>query len=349
MSSKCNEKVQPMESADERKIALYDWLSTTGGLTQITMAPLAGDASFRRYFRIKQGDQSFIAMDAPPPRENCTPFVTIAQKLAQHGLKTPTIYAADLMQGFLLLEDFGDVTLLQAFQNGHSSDLYEPTLDALFLLQRCHDIQLPIFAAAWMNQEWSWHQEWFLNKLLHLPSLPKAVDDNYAQLVASALQQPQVSMHRDYHSANLMLIEKAHNTDEIGILDFQDAFKGPLTYDLASLLRDCYIDWPAEKVEALALSYLHRFQQVGQLQSISVQEFLRWFDWMGLQRHLKALLTFARKKVRDQDAHYLPFIPRTLHYIIQVSAKYPELNTLHDYYANIVQPAFHQEIITCVP
>jgi N-acetylmuramate 1-kinase len=349
MSSKCNEKVQPMESADERKIALYDWLSTRGEAGQITMTLLAGDASFRRYFRIRQGNQSFIAMDAPPPRENCTPFITIAEQLAKHSLKTPTIYAADLTQGFLLLEDFGDVTLLQAFQQGHSSDLYEPTLDTLFLLQSCHDLQLPIFAAAWMNQEWSWHQEWFLNKLLHLPPLPKAVDDNYAQLVASALSQPQVFMHRDYHSANLMLIKKDDGQYDIGILDFQDAFKGPLTYDLVSLLRDCYIDWPAEQVENLALSYLHRFQQTGQFKAIDAQVFIRWFDWMGLQRHLKALLTFARKKVRDHDARYLAFIPRTLNYVVQVSAKYPELNALRDYYANIVQPAFHQEIITCVP
>jgi N-acetylmuramate 1-kinase len=191
-----------------------------------------------------------------------------------------------------------------------------------------------------MLKEWAWHKEWVLDKFLGLssPLAEKSLDACYELLVESAVTQPQVFMHRDYHSANLMVLPEG----KVGILDFQDAFIGPVTYDLVSLLRDCYIDWPRERVRSWALFYLQTLHDKGLLSHVDDQEFLRWFDLMGMQRHLKALLTFARKHVRDHQSHYLDHIPRTLGYLLNVSQHYPEFTRLHDYLRVTVQPAFER-------
>ena len=327
-----------MESAqgvkvDDRKLALEQWLQSDAGLSDVKLQPMTGDASFRRYFRV----QSFVAMDAPPPAENCRPFVAIARALRDMGLQAPAIINADLERGFLLLSDFGNQTYLKALTVENADQLYQLALQALSVMQSCKQVSshaLPLFHADFMWQEWAWHQEWFLQKYLHLnlDNDKAALDQCYALLVASAVEQPQVFMHRDYHSANLMVLP-----DEVGILDFQDAFIGPVTYDLASLLRDCYIDWPVQQVEAWALSYLALLQNRGELQTISEGKFLRWFDFMGLQRHLKALMTFARKSVRDEQPQYLAHIPRTLNYVVTVSGFYKELEPLHQYYLRVQQ------------
>jgi hypothetical protein len=325
-----------MESAeglkvDERQQALEQWLRSVAGLQDATLYAMQGDASFRRYFRV----QSYVAMDAPPPRENCAPFVAIARALRDMGLQAPEIIKADIQQGFLLLTDFGNKTYLSALTVHNADMLYECALRALSIMQSCRQVpthQLPLFNADFMRQEWAWHQEWFLQKYLGL----SIEDDNhrldqcYELLIASAVEQPQVFMHRDYHSANLMVLP-----DDVGILDFQDAFIGPVTYDLASLLRDCYIDWPQQQVERWALHYYAALQNRGEMQHVSEGKFLRWFDLMGVQRHLKALMTFARKQVRDQQSQYLQHIPRTLNYVVSVSAKYKELAPLHDYYSRV--------------
>lgn len=323
------ESICPHIAADERKQALEGWLQSAAGLDGVQLQPMQGDASFRRYFRITP----YVVMDAPPPRENCAPFVAIARALRNRGLQTPEIIQADLERGFLLLSDFGDHTYLKTLNKDNAAALYQRALQALANMHTCHEVPnhtLPLFTADFMRQEWRWHQEWFLQKYLGLNNVSKALDDSYEKLVASAIEQPQVFMHRDYHSANLMVLP-----NDVGILDFQDAFIGPLTYDLASLLRDCYIDWPNAQVEKWALYYFGLLQQAGELKTVTGETFLRWFDWMGMQRHLKALMTFARKKVRDQQPQYLAHIPRTLNYIIQVSGRYPELAVLHDYYGEV--------------
>ncbi len=342
-----------MESANELKVserqqALAEWLKERVGLSFINMQPLAGDASFRRYFRISLADQSFIAMDAPPAHENVRAFAAIAETLRGLQLNAPEIIAAEWDAGFLLLTDFGDTTYLNALNPNNADQLYHLALDALVVLQSCKHVDgltLPYFSSSFMQQEWAWHKEWFLNKWLGLtlsPSEEQVVDQCFTALVAAATSQPQVFMHRDYHSANLMVLPN----NRVGLLDFQDAFKGPVAYDLVSLLRDCYVHWPDTKVTEWALAYLAKLQQAGYLRDVSQQDFLRWFDWMGLERHLKALFTFARKYVRDQQSSYLKHIPRTLDYLSNVSGRYPELKALHAYIQKVT-PSALQRINLC--
>ncbi len=324
-----------MESALLRKEALVQWVSKIIGETG-ELKPLPHDASFRRYFRLMTAKGSYLVMDAPPSLENTQPFVAISSALREKNLKAPDIIAMNREQGFLLITDFGDTTYLSALNATNADELYQRALHALATMQSIREVPnhtLPFFTAEFMQKEWAWHKEWFSEKWLNLSSLPNNLDDCYQLLVTSAIHQPQVFMHRDYHAGNLMVL-----TNEVGILDFQDAFIGPVTYDLASLLRDCYIVWPGNQVAQWVDHYQRLLQAKGLLQNISSDTFLRWFDLMSLQRHLKALMTFARKKVRDQQPQYLQHIPRTIQYIKTVSAKYPTLQPLQEY-AEIIDSA----------
>lgn len=329
-----------MESKSERNIKFAEWLGNACGADLADLVRMPGDASLRTYYRLVRPDTSYVVMDAPPP-ENVRPFAAVASGLRQLGLTAPEILASDLSQGFLLLSDFGDATFLQTLtsQPERADTLYRAALRALSRMQACSEISghtLPPFGREWLEREWSWHQEWFLHKWLGLTiPLSNELHAAYEALMVSALNQPQVFMHRDYHSANLMALPDGG----VGILDFQDAFMGPLTYDPVSLLRDCYIDWPPEKVREWALYYAGLLCERGEIFGVSDEIYLRWFDWMGLQRHIKALLTFARKYVRDQQPRYLAFVPRTLKYITTVSAQYPELNAISEFYAGPVQQA----------
>lgn len=339
-----------MESIDARKNSLTEWLRDQCGLRFDELIAMAGDASFRRYFRVVTADGTFVAMDAPPPQENIAPFVAIARALKAKGVHTPDIIFTDFSCGFLLLEDFGDTTFLSALTAKNADHLYDLALETLAVLQACNHVperDLPRFSADFMWQEWAWFKEWFLQKWLGFDVIQheKELDSCYGKLVESAENQAHVFMQRDYHSANLMVLPN----DQVGVLDFQDAFIGPVTYDLASLLRDCYIDWPAESVNRWALSYLRKLQKRDQLTDISDDAFLIAFDKMGMQRHLKALLTFSRKHVRDHQSNYLKHIPRTLNYLLTISANYPELTPLHDYLQNEVLTAIKRVEPLCVP
>lgn len=335
-----------MESApalkiSERDTLLQQWLTVNCALKPVALHALPGDASTRRYFRATFEDHSVIAVDAPPP-QNCTAFVAIANALRQQGLRTPDIFHADTERGFLVLSDFGDLTYLKALNQYNAAQYYQQALTALAVLQDCRDVShwpIPAFTREFMRQEWAWHKEWFLKKYLGLSQVPAAVDHCYELLIDVAVNQPQVFMHRDYHSANLMVLPN----DQVGILDFQDAFIGPVTYDAVSLLRDCYVAWPDEWVSAWVVYYWQQLRARGLLANVSEAEFKHWFDWMGLQRHLKALMTFARKNVRDYQPQYLQHIPRTLNYILTISAHYPELRALHCYFHDTVQP----KVSTC--
>ncbi|VVC75055.1 hypothetical protein AQUSIP_03300 [Aquicella siphonis] len=329
----------------ERRQALEDWLKSACGLYDISLQPMPGDASLRRYFRLQAQERSFVVMDAPPPQENVRPFAAISRALRGMGLQTPEIFQADNEQGFLLLTDFGDATYLRTLHAGNAGVLYQRALDALAVLQSCRLVSghaIPPFTADFMWKEWAWHKEWVMEKLLGLAlgHAESALDACYRHIVETASAQPQVFMHRDYHSANLMVLESG----ETGILDFQDAFIGPVTYDLVSLLRDCYIDWPDAQVQTLALCYAEKLQALDATTRVSRQDFLYWFDLMGLQRHLKALLTFARKHVRDHQPRYLEFVPRTMHYLLNVSQRYPELSALHVYLRDTLKPALSKVV-----
>lgn len=345
---KCNEKAQALESIDERKKALELWLTKEQGISFAACQPMPGDASSRRYFRLYTKENSFVLMDAPSLQENCRSFIAIANTLRDKGLHTPEIIRADVEKGFLLLSDFGDATYLKSLNAQTADSLYQRALQALAVMQQCRHVNglsIPLFTREFMWQEWAWHKEWFLEKWLGLTltTEEEALDHCYSLIVESAATQAQVFMHRDYHSANLMVLAD----NKIGILDFQDAFIGPVTYDLVSLLRDCYIEWPQEQVTNWVLAYLQQLHQLHLLTSVDEATFLRWFDYMSLQRHLKALLTFARKKVRDQEPRYLKYIPRTLEYLLSVSQRYTEFEVLFDYLDTKVKPAFLRTITSC--
>lgn len=313
---------------DARQYALEQWLTKKCQLTTFQLQIMQGDASFRRYFRMRIDNHSYVVMDAPPPRENCVSFVAIAKALLGLGLRAPDIIASDLSQGFLLLTDLGDSLYLRELSIANAEDLYGRALDALAILQGCRQVDgwaIPSFTADFMRQELELFKEWFLQKHLNLtfaPSMESRLATVFDFLAQSAASQTQVFMHRDYHSANLMMLPN----NGVGILDFQDAFRGPVTYDLVSLLRDCYISWPDALVTKLVLQYWEKLN----LPDVDKEEFLRWFDLMGLQRHLKALLTFSRKLHRDGNANYLQHIPRTLDYIAKISARYPECKALYE-------------------
>lgn len=317
------------------------WLSKHFGSSNFTLVPLAGDASLRRYFRVQQSKKTWIAMDASAEIDKCPQFIAIADALREKGLITPEIVARDLLSGYLLLTDFGDDLFLKKVNSDNAEELYERAVDALVVLasiKEVKDYDLPLFTAEFMRQELGWFQEWFLEKHLGLDlSSSKAELSSCFDLIATSCgQQPQRFMHRDYHSANLMILPDKR----VGILDFQDAYIGPVTYDLVSILRDCYIDWPNDFVIKRALEFRKKMSI-----TVSETEFLRWFDWMGMQRHLKALMTFSRKYRRDFNPNYLKHIPRTLNYVMCVSQRYPELAVLHSFLLDQIP----LEQIACVP
>lgn len=312
---------------------LEQWLTEQCQLTDYQLNPLPGDASFRRYYRVQHVSGTYIVMDAATEKHSLIPFVAIAHALQKQGLCAPRIFASDFAQGFLLLSDFGDRLYLHALTTTNATAYYHRALDALQRMQSCHvdEWSLKPFTKEFMFNELHLFREWFLEKYLALSltrSMNQLLDQSFNFLAEAATKQPYVFMHRDYHSANLMVLPE----NEIGILDFQDAFIGPITYDLVSLLRDCYIAWPEEKVREWVMVFFEKIK----LPHVGANEFFCWFDWMGIQRHLKALLTFSRKHCRDNNSNYLKHIPRTLNYILTISERYSETKALHQFLMNRV-------------
>ncbi len=318
--------------------ALQNWLESEVGIDAPQLVAITNDASFRRYFRVIIDGVSHIVMDAPPDKENSAPFIDVAQRLEISGLNAPRIVASDLEQGFLLLTDLGSQLYLPALNNTQVDDLYGDAIKALVVMQKNVSSEgLPLYDNRLLHTEMDLFSNWLVDKHLKL-SLSTPVLANLANcfelLSSNALSQPQVFVHRDYHSRNLMIVPD----NNPGILDFQDAVKGAITYDLVSLLRDCYITWPIERVKAWAKAYYTQAEQAGILKNVEEARFIRWFDWMGIQRHLKASGIFARLYHRDGKSGYLKDIPRTLNYIVEVSADYPELSSLHELVSQQVLP-----------
>ena len=323
----------------ERIKALRAWLAGSVALEVFSLEVASGDASFRRYFRVVQpGKPSLIAMDAPPEREDCRPFVSIAEHLERLGLHVPHIHAVSLEEGFLLIDDLGSRHYLEALSARNADRLYGDALGALLVMQACGPREnLPIYDGALLRQEMSLFRDWLVRRHLGLnisDNEEKGIDRAFALLETNALTQPQVFVHRDYHSRNLMVTASPNP----GILDFQDAVVGPVTYDLVSLLKDCYVRWPEERVRAWAEGYFVLAVQSGVLRSEQEHQFMRWFDLMGVQRHLKAAGIFARLYRRDGKEGYLGDIPRTLSYIVEVAGNYPELNDLARFIESRVLP-----------
>jgi len=323
---------------DERLNLLVDWVSRFDGLAGVRPEPASADASFRRYFRVQNG-KSYIVMDAPPPQEDCRPFVAVAGYLEKIGLNSPRVLEADLERGFLLLTDLGSAPYLSAIDAApeRADALYRDAIDALATMQSKgapFQQALPPYDEKLLRFELSLFHDWLCERHLDIRF---GSDDEQAWrstcdvLVEAALAQPKVFVHRDYHSRNLMVTPAANP----GILDFQDAVEGPYTYDLVSLLKDCYVKWPRDVINARARYFLDR--SAGP--ATGEAQFLREFDLMGVQRHLKAAGIFARLLHRDGKPGYLKDVPRTLSYVTDVAGEHDELRYLGDFIQARVLPA----------
>jgi len=324
----------PVDSTQEqyREQQIIRWIEDVLGYKNYSLKPASADASFRRYFRLEDninGDTKII-MDAPPEKEDSRPFIHLAQAFNDIGLNTPKVYAQNFEAGFFLLSDLGSIDYLRDINDQNANQLYQDAIQALIVLQHNNKATLPAYNAELLRQEMHLFTDWFLtkHKKVNISKMQQQIfDDVFALLINSALAQPNVCVHRDYHSRNLMVT--ADNNP--GVLDFQDAVMGPVTYDLVSLLRDCYVTWPDDKVAGWIEYYFNQASQQGILKNIDYPQFVRWFDLMGLQRHLKAIGIFSRLNYRDGKSGYLNDIPRTLSYVLMVSKKYPELTAFHQF------------------
>jgi len=314
------------DASDSRLEALTRWVVDDLGFTGGRIEPASADASFRRYFRVTRGADTCIVMDAPPDKEDVAPFIRVAQVLAGMGLNVPIILARDVSQGFLLLSDLGCCQYLDELKANREVDrLYADALKALVTLQTvgAAGSSLPAYDRALLLREMELLPVWFLDRHLGLvvgDDERGMLDRLFDTLVQAALSQPSVFVHRDYHSRNLLLTGE----NNPGILDFQDAVFGPVTYDAVSLLKDCYIAWPPERVRDWVLAYRERLVLAGIDVGSDASEFVRWFDLMGLQRHIKVLGIFARLYYRDGKSGYLKDLPRVLDYARATAAAYPE-------------------------
>lgn len=324
----------------ERKALLISWLQESCGLNDFSIEPASGDASFRRYFRVFLPDGgTLVAMDAPPTHEDCHPFADVTERLAATGVHVPKVHGVDFEQGFMLLEDLGGELYLPSLNEASVDGLYRDAVSSLLKMQASADVSgLPPYDEALLSREMALFTDWLLDKHLGLAlseQEQQAVKVAFEALVVAALEQPKTFVHRDYHSRNLLITKE----NSPGIIDYQDAVHGPVIYDLVSLLKDCYIAWPLEQVDAWALTYLEQAKQVGLIASdVTATEFLRWFDLMGAQRHLKAAGIFARLNHRDGKPGYLADIPRTLSYILAVAERRPELAALSKIIGEKVMP-----------
>jgi aminoglycoside/choline kinase family phosphotransferase len=323
-------------SLDQRRRELIEWINSQDGFEHSTLEMVSGDASFRRYFRFQQQQRSVIAVDAPPEFENSRQFVEVAQSYAEIGLPVPEIYCFDFDKGFYCQQDFGNVQFSAKLNDQTADDLYQQALALLPVIQQCTATQsgrLPEFDNALLEREFYLFSHWLIEVHLNLSLSPQELADmqsTFSFLTEQFLQQPQVGVHRDYHSRNLMLIDKG----SVAVIDFQDAVLGPITYDAVSLLRDCYQQWPSEKVQEWLSQFHQRYYS-----HYPWQDFKRWFDITGMQRHIKASGIFARLCHRDGKATYLKDVPATLRYIIDVACEYPQCEAFGRLVANKILPA----------
>ncbi len=312
---------------DPRREALRAWLAARFPGEPLTLAPASADASFRRYFRVDFAAGPRIVMDAPPQSEDTGPFIRVATLMHEAGLNVPEVLAADTAQGFLLLSDLGPTTYLKVIEESNADALFGDAVTALITWQRASrpDV-LPPYDRALLQRELDLFPEWYAGRHLGmtLNDRQRAVLARINNLlIDSALAQPQVYVHRDYMPRNLMI-----STPNPGVLDFQDAVYGPISYDLASLFRDAFISWPEPRVIDWVARYWEQAKRAGLPVDADFGEFYRAFEWMGLQRHLKVLGIFARIRYRDGKPAYLEDAPRFLRYAREVAARYSALSPL---------------------
>lgn len=312
----------------ERFDHLQRWVAQQLGLGDIRIEPASEDASFRRYFRVLQKAQSLIVMDAPPSHEDCRPFLTVATLFRDAGVHVPEVLAEDLEQGFLLLSDLGNMTYLKAIAEGRSADdLYLDAIDALVRIQRATQPgRLPLYDRALLLRELKLFPEWYIARHLGVDLTPDQcamLDACFERILARNLSEGAVYVHRDYHSRNLMV-----SAPNPGILDFQDAVLGPVSYDLVSLLKDAYVSWEEARVLDWSIRYWERARAAALPIPADFGEFYKNFEWMGVQRHIKVLGIFARLWHRDGKESYVKDMPLVMAYLRKACERYGELSPL---------------------
>jgi aminoglycoside/choline kinase family phosphotransferase len=317
-----------MIHADLRRADLERWLSARLPGERFSLQPASADASFRRYFRATLDDgRSYVAMDAPPEKEDCRPFVHVAALLHQAGVHAPRVHAQDLAQGFLLLSDLGTRTYLEVLNEENADALFADATEALVRWQLATRAdELPSYDEALLRREMQLFPDWYVNRHLQLElsaAQKESLERIMRLLVDSALAQPRVYVHRDYMPRNLMLSDP-----NPGVLDFQDAVLGPIAYDPVSLVRDAFVSWDEERVLDWTVRYWEKAKRAGLPVDADFGEFWRAFEWMGLQRHLKVLGIFARIQYRDGKPKYLQDTPRFIRYARDVAKRYAALSPL---------------------
>ncbi len=326
-----------MDTTELENAGLKAWIKTylPGRLLgdSVELTPISGDAGFRAYYRINCAPPLVVAV-APPEHENNLGFVAIGAALAKANVHTPRIYAVDYQQGYLLQEDLGEQLYLELLTDQTVEALYDRAETALLKIQQTPaDGQVfPVFTAQRLRDELALFAQWFVEQLLGytLSSVERDMLDRlFNLLIACAQEQPQVVVHRDFHSRNLLMLAD----EDVGVIDFQDAVIGPCTYDLVSLLRDCYVCWPIALVQGRVAGFLDRAKAAGLVsKDIEAEQFLCWFDLMGLQRHLKVLGIFARLYLRDGKSAYLNDLPLVIRYSLEVAQKYPETREFYNWF-----------------
>lgn len=322
-----------MSVGDTRIEEIRDWLGTLRWPRDCRLEPASADASFRRYFRVWRADGATrVVMDAPPDKEDTGPYLRVSKLLAACGVHVPEIEAADTRRGLLLLEDLGRELMLTRLQGGGDADqLYGAALQSLARIQlhgAAGAASLRPYDRVELEREMQLLPAWYCARHLQLQPATEDAEvlaQSFDFLVREALAQPVVLVHKDYHSRNLMITAQRSP----GVIDFQDALAGPVGYDLVSLLKDCYIRWPRERVENWVGAFREKLLAAGAPAGEDSAQFLRWFDMIGLQRHLKVLGIFARLFYRDAKPGYLADLPLTLHYVLDTAARYPELRRFH--------------------
>jgi aminoglycoside/choline kinase family phosphotransferase len=335
--------MEVLDASDSRLAQLTQWVLEDLGFAGSVIAPASVDASFRRYFRVTRGADSYIVMDAPPDKEDSAPFLKVARMLGGMNLNVPIVLARDMHRGFLLLSDLGSRQYLDELPEPRAADrLYADALAALRTMQTADAAisgDLPRYDRALLMREMELMPEWFLRHHLKVTidaQERSMLDELFASLVRAADSQPAAFVHRDYHSRNLLVTAQ----DNPGILDFQDAVWGPVTYDLASLLKDCYIAWPPARVRAWVLEYREKLLEAGFALPGDAAEFIRWFDLIGLQRHIKVLGIFARLFYRDGKPQYLKDLPRVLDYARDTASSYADTAPFAAFIAKRIDPLF---------
>lgn len=327
-----------MNYMSERYELLKQWLSEVIESNKFELKPASEDASFRSYHRLFLEDKTYIVMDAPPAQEDCRPFVGICKTLLKSGINVPVIHHMDLKQGFLVLDDFGNTLYLDKLNSTTADQLYTDAIKSIVLMQLMSETTgLPLYDEALLQREMALFTDWLISKHLQIElshEESQSIEKVFSILKDNALSQPQSFVHRDYHSRNLMIT----NENNPGVIDFQDAVHGPISYDLVSLLKDCYIKWSKQEINGWVDFYIEQSSENGK--QINREEFQRWFDLMGVQRHLKASGIFARLSLRDGKHHYLNDVPRTLSYIVDLKEDYKELAALCSLIEQKVLPKF---------